>query len=389
MGFRLKSGMAAIAGAGVILLGALGQTERAIAQAFGQQEVPQDRFVAIASPYGSGSFQLLLLEQISNDRKCWSESGANPVLIDPLLLKFDFTGICGRSTDSNGYSIRMAGKDFGLFYSLSVVRQGNDLVLVGSNSSDRTAPVIQIGKTNGLPAAGQFAKFILNPGWRLTKRTLNNTATGHVYLTTDTLPAGVQAPYVFADVQRHWAKAQIEALAAQGIVSGFFEDGTFRPEDPVTRVQFAAIINKAFADMPPRRAAMTFKDVATNFWGYQAVQSASQKGFMSGYPEGDFKPNQNIPRLEVMLALTSGLSLPAGNPSVLSYYEDGAQIPAWATGAIAAATEKKMVINYPRVKQFTPARNATRAEVAAMVYQALVSTGKATQIPTPYLVIAP
>jgi hypothetical protein len=50
------------------------------------------------------------LEQIPGKQKCWSESGSNPVMIDPLLLNFDFTGICRRATDSNGYSIRLDGR---------------------------------------------------------------------------------------------------------------------------------------------------------------------------------------------------------------------------------------------------------------------------------------
>jgi len=362
-------------------------SQAAIAQVFTQKEVPQDRYVLMASPYGQGAYSLLIVEQITDQRKCWSESGSNPVLVDPLLLQFDFTGICGRSTDSNGYSIRMGGKDFGLFYTLRVVRTDNDLVLIGQNQQDRNAPILDIARANGLPPSGKFAKFVLQPGWRLTRRATGDQVLGHVYLTRNDIPTGVAVPYVFADVQKHWAKEYIEALAARGIISGF-EDGSFRPEAPVTRVQYAAMINKAFASAPSRRGSTTFQDVAANYWGYQAIQAAYQKGFMSGYPEGTFKPDLQIPKLEVLLALSSGLNLSSTNTSILSFYSDASQIPDWAKSAIAGVTEKRVVVNYPRVKELSPTRNATRAEVAAMIYQALVSAGQVPNIASPYIVIA-
>ena len=191
----------------------------------------------------------------------------------------------------------------------------------------------------------------------------------------------------FADVQGHWAQAYIAALAQRNIISGF-PGGTFRPDDSVTRVQFAAIINKAFAP-PAKQNIAQFKDISSNFWGYSAVQSAARGGFMRGYPNGDFKPNQVIPRVEVLAALSSGLNFSTGSTSVLSKYQDGAQIPSWATTAVAAATQRKIVVNYPSLVQLNPNRRATRAEVAAFVYQAMVNAGKANAIASPYIVSAP
>lgn len=155
----------------------------AIAVTFENLEVDQSRFIAVAAPYGRNAYQLLVLEQITNSRECWSESGANPAVVEPLLLNFDFTGICGRSTDSNGYSVRVAGQDLGLQYSLRVVRQQNDLILLAASNTNRSAPEIEIGKVNGL--ATGFAKIVLNPGWRFTRRVYNGQPQGHVYLTND------------------------------------------------------------------------------------------------------------------------------------------------------------------------------------------------------------
>ncbi len=184
-----------------------------------------------------------------------------------------------------------------------------------------------------------------------------------------------------------WASRYIDDLTAQKIVSGF-QDGTFHPDDLVTRVQFAAMIAKAFASVPAQRSVVTFRDVPASYWGLQAIQAAYQKGYMSGYPDGTFRPDQQMPRVQVLVSLVSGLGLPNADPGVLSFFQDANQIPAWASGAVAAATNKQLVINYPQVNQLNPKREATRAEVAAFIYQALVSTGQMPAIASPYLVVA-
>ena len=157
----------------------------ASAAQFGQQEINQDKVIAIAAPVNNGrAHQLLILEQVGNQRQCWQEraNSTGPTVVDPLLLNFDFTGICNRSTDSNGYSIRTGGQDLGLQYRLSVVRQQNDLVLVAVPFG-RSTPAFEIGRTNGLTT--DFTKIELNPGWRLTRRVYNGQQLGHIYLTHD------------------------------------------------------------------------------------------------------------------------------------------------------------------------------------------------------------
>ncbi|ADI63089.1 DUF1565 domain-containing protein [Trichormus azollae] len=191
----------------------------------------------------------------------------------------------------------------------------------------------------------------------------------------------------FQDVPTgYWAKAYIEALASQNIIAGF-PDGTFKPNDPVTRAQFATIITKALAP-PSRRTAIRFNDVNSNFWAYGAIQSAYQSQFVAGYPDGTFKPQQQIPRVQALVALANGLNLTANNESILSFYTDAAQIPNYAMGSVAAATVRQLVVNYPTVKLLDPNREATRAEIAAFVYQALVTIGRAQPTPSPYVVTA-
>ncbi|MBD2019912.1 DUF3747 domain-containing protein, partial [Leptolyngbya sp. FACHB-36] len=166
-----------------LALSSLATFKPAAAVLFSRAEVDQSKFIAVASPYGNNAHQLLIIEQLTSARPCWSESGAGPTTINPLLTQFDFTGICGRSIDSNGYSIRMADQDMGWRYSVRIVRRNGDLLLVGAPSVDRKAPELQIGRANGM--TNGFAKISLNPGWRITKRVYNGQNVGHIYLTND------------------------------------------------------------------------------------------------------------------------------------------------------------------------------------------------------------
>ncbi|MGQ4645914.1 DUF3747 domain-containing protein [Lyngbya aestuarii] len=162
--------------------GALNPT---IAGTFDQTEVNTDDFVAVAVPFGDNQHQLLIIEQVSRQQPCWSErgDGDNLVTVEPLLLNFDFTGICRRSTDSNGYSIRMDGEDLGLDYILRIVERDGELVLVGTPVRIPNAPEVEIGRTRGI--SDSIDKIFLDPGWRLTKRTYQGKMLGHIYLTSD------------------------------------------------------------------------------------------------------------------------------------------------------------------------------------------------------------
>jgi Protein of unknown function (DUF3747) len=141
-------------------------------------------------------YNLLILEQLSSKRPCWQEKPGVPGGIEPLLLQFDFTNICGRSTDSNGYSIRIAGEDKGVDYRLSIQKQGDHLQLVGLPNRSTSGPALEIAHTESL--APGFLKLTLNPEWRLSKRAYQGKALGHIYLArnaTSSSEGGAVTPY--------------------------------------------------------------------------------------------------------------------------------------------------------------------------------------------------
>ncbi len=203
-------------------------------------------------------------------------------------------------------------------------------------------------------------------------------------------PAFAQAK--FKDVKDHWAQACIEDLADQKIITGYYEDGTFRPNRPVSRAEFAAMLRKAFPDAKTVRNPISFVDIPTNYWGFQAIREVYQTGFMSGYSGSIFNPTLNISRWQVLVALTSGLKYTPTGPAAEildATFEDVREIPEPVRNAIAAAAEKQLVVNYPAVKQLEPTRNATRAEVATFLCQAIAKPGQTALVPSQYVAQVP
>ncbi|MBG1242351.1 S-layer homology domain-containing protein [Nostoc sp. NZL] len=187
----------------------------------------------------------------------------------------------------------------------------------------------------------------------------------------------IPPPIAFNDVPNNfWGRRFIDVLSSRGILKGF-PDYSFRPNQPVNRAEFAAILQKAF-DQELTKTAIAFQDVPAKFWATPAIDQAISAGFLKGYPKKTFKPQQNITRVQVLVALVSGLNLkaPTSPNQILSVYKDTKDIPTYANSKIAAATANGLVVNYPNPQILAPNKVASRAEVAAMIHQALVKRGK-------------
>lgn len=154
---------------------------------FDARDVIQERFVLVAAPIGKGErAQLNIYEQVSNRRPCFATAGAAPAQVDPLLGTFDFTGICNRYIDGNGYSLRVGGSDLATVYRLSVVRQANDTLLMALPTKSNPGPEMVVARTGG-PGSG-FLQLVPEPGWKVMRRHFGARALGHVYVYRDSWP---------------------------------------------------------------------------------------------------------------------------------------------------------------------------------------------------------
>jgi parallel beta-helix repeat protein len=112
--------------------------------------------------------------------------------------------------------------------------------------------------------------------------------------TADT-PSQVGISTSFSDLDGHWAAAFAEVLVNRGFISGF-PDGTFQPSTSITRAQYAALTTKTF-QLPDSNNLNKFKDVRTDFWGAGAIVNAADRGFLGRFPDGTFRPGQNLTKV--------------------------------------------------------------------------------------------
>jgi hypothetical protein len=178
----------------------------------------------------------------------------------------------------------------------------------------------------------------------------------------------------FSDIDNHWAKACILALAERHLVCGY-PDGSFQPNGPITRAEFAVLMQGVFPDAEPVRSAVGFVDVPNQYWASQVINWSYERGFFSGYPDGKFQPMQPMPRMQAVIVLSTALGLQpiaTTEATLNTYFDDAAQIPDWTRWAVAAATASdRLIVNYPDVRLFRPTQNLTRGEMAAMLCRAL------------------
>ena len=166
---------------------ALPQAAKAQGSVFTAAGVDESQFVMVSAPIGKGeSSQLNIYEQRTTARPCFAVSGASPAVVDPLLASFDFTGICNRYIDGNGYSLRIGGDDLGTRYRLSVVKTGSDIELLAVPTRDPSRPTMVVARSGG-PGNG-FLKLNLEPGWKLMRRQYGKRMLGHLYVYRDDMP---------------------------------------------------------------------------------------------------------------------------------------------------------------------------------------------------------
>jgi len=153
-------------------------------------DVNASQFAIVAAPIpGSGTSQLQIYEQIGSQRACYAVNGDT---VDPLLVSFDFTNICQRYIDSNGYSLRIGSQDLGTIYRLSIRRSGSEHVLMAIPTKPGAGPELRVARAIG-DGAG-FLKLELGPGWRLMRRQFGGRSLGHVYVYSDAAPSAAAQP---------------------------------------------------------------------------------------------------------------------------------------------------------------------------------------------------
>lgn len=183
--------------------------------------------------------------------------------------------------------------------------------------------------------------------------------------------------FAYPDVDStHWAAKQIEELTEKGVIIGY-PDGTFQPDENVSRAEFASMAIKALGQEHTTVAQpVTFTDIDTSFWAYDAIQKALYFDLISCPPQGEpFRPDDTVTRAEsisvAVNALTTEQISDLKAKEVLSKkFADVNEVPQWFLIPAGKAEILNMLVTIPSEDKarIEADRPATRAEVTAILY---------------------
>jgi hypothetical protein len=177
-------------------------------------------------------------------------------------------------------------------------------------------------------------------------------------------PTPTSPPGELRDLGGHWAEQIILAMVAKNIITGY-PDGTFQPDRTISRAEFCTILAKAL-NVSPETNPSGFADVAGH-WAEGSITAMVKKGYIKGYPDGSFGPDQPVKRSEIAAIVDRVQMLaPAGG---LQTFSD-VLLDFWAFAPIEAAAQAKILTGYPD-GTFHPNQSATRAEAVVIVNRIL------------------
>jgi len=170
----------------------------------------------------------------------------------------------------------------------------------------------------------------------------------------------------FADTAGHWAEKAIRSFAQLRLAEGY-PDGTFKPDRPITRAEFAALLDRVFR-IAGGNASVALQDIEGS-WAKESIEKRASAGVISGYPDGTFRPDQTITRQEMVVILTRIVNLESleKDPAKGEFHDLG---NAYAAEAIREAAQAGIVSGKGN-GVFDPGGSATRAEALQMIINVL------------------
>lgn len=190
--------------------------------------------------------------------------------------------------------------------------------------------------------------------------------------TGNSLYAVVSSDQSFEDLAGHWAKADVELLASKFVVKGVAAH-TFAPNASITRAEFAALLVRALGLNEAEASA--FSDVPANSWFAGAVGASAKAGLIEGFEDGSFGPDERITREQMAVMIARAMKFAGQQPEAmelagLARFSDSSAIHEWARGAVAEAVSAG-IVNGVTDTTFAPGASATRGEAAVMLKRLL------------------
>ncbi|WP_020616985.1 S-layer homology domain-containing protein [Paenibacillus daejeonensis] len=186
-----------------------------------------------------------------------------------------------------------------------------------------------------------------------------------------TNPAPVKEEIYYQDTVGHWAEKEIARATEMGWVTGY-PDGRFAPQEEVTRAQFTTMLARALELSYPLDQVQTFRDHdQIPAYAKAHVAQSVAAGLVKGYEDGTFRPSQRITRSEITVLVMRVLGYDdLRDSSAPLAFADTNQIPQWAYPAVAAASDIGIVQGRDN-NRFAPAGYTTRAEAVTLILRLL------------------
>lgn len=171
----------------------------------------------------------------------------------------------------------------------------------------------------------------------------------------------------FTDVTNHWAYSAIKRVYTRGWMVGM-DEKTFAPDQQLSRAMLAVILY-AMAGEPAVTGEGPFTDVPAGCWYTDAIVWAAQNGIVCGFGDGTFRPNEAVTRAQAAVMLYGYAAFTGADVTAradLSAYSDAGQIPAWALDAMQWANARRLIVGRDS-SHLVPDGKTTRAEMAAIL----------------------
>ncbi|MDD3024636.1 MAG: S-layer homology domain-containing protein, partial [Syntrophomonadaceae bacterium] len=168
-----------------------------------------------------------------------------------------------------------------------------------------------------------------------------------------------------SDIPSHWAKGQIQSWMDNGLIKGY-SDGTFRPDNKITRAEFMALVNGAFKYT--EKASISYADVSAKAWYADAIAKAKAAGYISGYTDNTMKPNSPITRAEAASIISKIDYLQISGTEIAEFTD--ATALTWSKDAVIGAAAADIMTGYSD-GSFKPQNNIKRGEAVVALDRAL------------------
>ncbi|WP_342480749.1 Ig-like domain-containing protein [Paenibacillus sp. FSL L8-0340] len=345
-----------------------------------------------------------LLEAVKRDSKAAFAIRYGDSLYNLALNDIDMTGLASKlTTDSSNISLmlRLEKVPFGTFGPVEATLKAQGLQSVTSLVDIRLTAAVSGNYSNST---------VLSVPGEYTARTTSSLVSDQtlaarldlVYSEAAYLPgkisgAGsytfIQAKVVgnqvvgtflstrgFSDMSRHWSKSSVALLAAKNIIDNSY-GSTFKPEQKITRAEFAVMLSRGLGLLGDRETAQRFSDVQASTQIGDAIGAAAKAGIITGNTDGTFRPNANITRehmatmmIRAMEYTKNPITLSGTSTSVLSAFKDKSKVSGQSAEFVAKAVQEGIILGMPGA-QFQPQGNATRSQAAVMLQRMLTKAG--------------